>query len=87
MITQSNIRDKLNQRPFEPFRIVMSSGQHYDIPHPEWIIVGKQVLGIGVANSDDDPDFDRIHTVSVLHVTALEAISRTEKNGTSPFTK
>ena len=84
MITQAHIRERLNQRPFDPFWIVMSSGQKYDVRHPEWIIVGKQVVGIGMANAEADSEFERIHTISVLHITALESIARTETNNNSP---
>src|SRR5436309_2163880 len=38
MITAQDVRELLAQRPFEPFRIVTSSGQHYDIPHSDFVL-------------------------------------------------
>lgn len=35
------IRLRLNARPFQPFRIVTSSGESYDVRHPEMTIVTK----------------------------------------------
>lgn len=41
-------RDLLSHRPFEPFRVVMSSGRKYDIPHPEMAFLTRTALWIGM---------------------------------------
>jgi hypothetical protein len=74
MITAQDVRDLLAQRPFEPFRIVTSSGQHYDIPHSDFVFVTKRTLKIGTPKAEGDNDPDGAHVVSILHVTALEVI-------------
>jgi hypothetical protein len=74
MITSSDIRQRLNHRPFIPFRIETSSGQNYDIFHPEFVVVGKRVLGVGLLEQAGDPEFDQLHVLSVLHITALETL-------------
>ena len=74
MITSQDVRDRLSKRPFEPFRIATSSGQHYDIPHSDFIAVGKRTLAIGTPKYIGDKDPNGVHLVSILHVTALEVI-------------
>jgi len=74
MITAQDVRELLAQRPFEPFRIVTSSGQHYDVPHSDFVFVTKRTLRIGTPKTEGDKDPDGAHLVSILHVTALEVI-------------
>ena len=74
MITAQDVRELLAQRPFEPFSIVTSSGQHYDVPHSDFVFVTKRTLRIGTPKTEGDKDPDGAHLVSILHVTALEVI-------------
>jgi hypothetical protein len=74
MITSQDVRERLSKRPFEPFRIVTSSGQHYGIPHSDFVFVGKRTLAIGTPKFVGDKDPNGIHLISILHVTALEVI-------------
>ncbi len=72
MITSSEIKKRLSDQPFSPFRIVTSSGRHYDILHREFLMVGKRVLGVGTVREEGDDEIDGVDVISVLHVTALE---------------
>jgi hypothetical protein len=74
MITASDIQDKLKERPFVPFRVIMSSGDKYDIRHPDLVLVGKRHLFVGTASEDNPTMFDRSSLLSVLHVAAVEAL-------------
>ena len=74
MITASDISEKLKQQPFVPFRVIMSSGDKYDIHHPDLVLVGKRHLFVGTASEDNPALFDRSSLLSVLHVAALEAL-------------
>ena len=79
MITAADIKDRLSERPFSPFRIVTSSGKEYNILHPEFLMVGKRVLGIGTPKKEGDEEIDGIHVISVLHITALESLAAQAK--------
>jgi hypothetical protein len=74
MISSNDIQSKLQERPFVPFRVIMSSGQSYDINHPELVLVGKRHLFVGTASEDNPTVFDRSSLLPLLHVTALEAL-------------
>jgi hypothetical protein len=56
-----------------PFRLVMSSGQAYDVRHPEmgWLTRTSIVVGIGDA---DDRVPDEFKVCPLLHVTAIEPL-------------
>lgn len=79
MITSQDVRERLAKRPFEPFRIITSSGQHYDIPHSDFLIATKRTLSIGTPKTEGDKDPNGSHLVSILHVTALEVIQAKAK--------
>jgi len=74
MITSQDIRERLNTRPFEPFRIVTSSGEHFDILHHDWVLLAKRTFAVGTPKMEGDRNPDGLHLVSILHVTALEVI-------------
>ena len=75
MITSADIRERVAQKPFNPFRIVTSSGQTYNVRHPEFVMIGKRTVVVGQPIHDDDPEWDLAQLVSVLHITALEPMS------------
>ncbi len=84
MINSNDIQQKLDERPFVPFRVIMSSGQFYDIKHPDLVLIGKRHLFVGTASDDNPKMFDRSSLLSILHVAALEALptgAETNKNG------
>ena len=74
MINSADIQEKLKERPFVPFRVIMSSGQFYDINHPDLVLIGKRHLFAGTASEDNPTMFDRSSLLSILHVAALEAL-------------
>jgi hypothetical protein len=85
MLIGNDVRERLEQRPFVPFRLIMSSGQFYDIYHPALALVGKRHIFVGVASEDNPTEFDRSSLLSVLHVAAIEGLPiekmPTDKNG------
>ena len=62
------VREMLNRRPFEPFEIVMSSGERHVVKHPEFLMLLRSQAVIG------DPVTDRLAILSLMHVTELRPI-------------
>ena len=59
------IREMLNRRPFEPFEVVVSSGERHLVKHPEFaILMSSRVIVT-------DPVADRAAVLSLKHVTEL----------------
>ena len=68
-----DIREFLQRRPFQPIRMTLTDGQTYDIRHPELAMVGRSTVAIGVpAPNDPSPVYDRLVTVSLLHIMQVE---------------
>ena len=66
-MTAKDIRDTLRREPFEPFRIVTSSGESYSVRDPQSVAIMKSRLFIAL------PD-DSSTLVPYLHVSAIEII-------------
>jgi len=68
-----DIRQFLQRRPFQPFRVTLTDGRIYDVRHPELAMVGRSTIAIGVpAPEDPAPVYDRLVTVSLLHIMQIE---------------
>jgi hypothetical protein len=72
MFRPEDIQALVRQRPFRPLRIVTSSGETFDVRHPELLMVGVRDLVIGRASARDPRQYEQVTHVSLLHVTAVE---------------
>lgn len=80
-MTVQTLRNLLKEEPFKPFRLVMSSGQTYEVRHPEMAMVTKSDILVGIDIEDDGVPAE-FKICSMLHVTAAEPLE-TNSNGTS----
>jgi hypothetical protein len=73
-MTVQTFRKLLSDRPFKPFRLVMSSGKTYDVRHPEMALLTRTdiLVGVDVAEDGVPAEFD---ICSLLHVTAIEPLN------------
>ena len=46
---------RLHSQPFEPFRICLSDGTAYEIPHPELVMVGRRSAVVGITEARQAP--------------------------------
>jgi hypothetical protein len=65
----------LRKRPFVPLRIHMTDGQTYDIRHPEFVMVLKQRVDIGVPFDLAAGIMERVEYCSLLHIVRIEELS------------
>jgi len=52
-MTLQSMLEVLRKQPFEPFRIVMSSGQAYKVPRRNMAFLTKFDLLVGIGEADD----------------------------------
>lgn len=74
-MTQDEIREAARRQPFEPFRLVLTTGDRYDIRHPDLIMVGRRSAVIGIVNEPNGFAYDRTIKVDLMHVVAIEELS------------
>jgi hypothetical protein len=66
-------RNLLTQRPFRPFRLVMSGGRTYEVRHPEMALLTRADLLVGVGETDEGVPAE-FHICSLLHVSSIEPL-------------
>ena len=68
------LRDALKESPFQPFRLVMTDGQGYEIRHPDLLWVGKLTAMVGLTGDPGQTFYERAVKVDLLHVIRLEPL-------------
>lgn len=62
------IRELLHRRPFEPFEVLMSSGEVHQVKHSEFVVLLPSRLVV------TDPISDRVAILSLIHVTEVRRL-------------
>ncbi len=77
-MTLQGFQKLLRTRPFQPFRMITSSGERYEVRHPEMAFLLRTKILLGL-----DPDrtglADDWTMISLLHVTAIEPVHQPKK--------
>ena len=63
----------LTERPFEPIRLHLSSGEHVDTLHPEMAIVSRSLVAVGVGDANGVAEY--IVHYNLLHVVKIEPLN------------
>ncbi len=73
MFTAVQIKERLDERPFRPFRIKMSNGESYDVVNHDAAWVLRNAVEIGL-----DPDAEgfalKTRRCAILHIATIEDI-------------
>jgi len=76
----NDIKKMLDARPYVPFRVYMSDGQHYDVLDPDFAFVTRFAMHVG-----EDFDEERWpksgRYVRVRHITQLEYLPSEQREG------
>jgi hypothetical protein len=73
-VSNEELKARVRQRPFIPFRIVLTEGTSYQIRHPDLIMVGKRSAVVGLAKDPEADFYDATILVDLLHIVRLEPI-------------
>jgi hypothetical protein len=65
------IRKQVKRTLFQPFRVHISDGAYYDVPHPDSLLVSHTQVVIGVYPDRDDMPESTV-LCDPLHVTRIE---------------
>jgi hypothetical protein len=73
MITANDMRQRIREQPFRPFRVYLTDGRHFDIPEPTWTLVGEPVIILGIA-SEDDPRQSVPERTEMVHYHLIDRV-------------
>jgi len=71
-MTSKELQATARRQPFEPFRVILTTGATCDIRHPDLIMVGERSAVIGFAKDPAGAVYDRTIKVDLLHVVGVE---------------
>jgi hypothetical protein len=73
-MTREELHEQARRQPFRPFRIVLTTGETYDIRHPDLVMVGLRSITIGITKDDSGTFYDRLVRADLLHVVRTEEL-------------
>lgn len=72
------LQEALRREPFQPFRLHLTTGQMFDVRHPEFAALTRTSVFVGFSSEGDEIP-DRMIQCDLLHVVALEPINGQSK--------
>jgi hypothetical protein len=72
-MTATQLRERLNEQPFRPFRVTLSDGRALDVPNHDVAFVKRNTIEIGV-NLDANSFAEKYVECAILHITSIEDI-------------
>lgn len=73
MITAVQLRERMNEIPFRPFRITLSDGRSFDVPNHDVAFVKRNSIEIGLG-LDSRSFAQKYVECAILHITSVEDI-------------
>ena len=84
LFTPDDVQARLRDRSFLPVQIVLTTGQTYDIYHPDLVLVGRRYLIVGTPSSENPSQFDLVTRVPLVHVAELRDLPVTSPPTNGP---
>jgi len=79
MMTNRRILNYVNAEPFKPFRIKMTSGENFEIRHPEMIQVGRTTASVFMWMNEEGKELgEREREISILLIESIEPLKPTQ---------
>jgi hypothetical protein len=80
-MSPNQIVEALDAVPFEPFRIVMSSGSAYDVDDPRLLMVSTRYAHLYFPVQPGSRLIERMIRLDTLHITELVPLRQVPKEG------
>ena len=60
--------------PFLPFRVCLSDGSAYEVKHPDFVLLSRTVIDIGVGGTGNGRIAESIVRIAPLHIVKIETV-------------
>jgi hypothetical protein len=68
---QDDLDEYVDRKPFQPFRIHLSTGAFFDIHQPQLAYTSRSTLSLGLPLEGDK---QRFLTIALIHIVWIEAL-------------
>jgi len=72
MFRFEDVRQRVDKRPFEPFRICLTDGRTYDIRHPELCLPGRTTVYVAIPDPKRKGAVMRVDQCALVHIVRIE---------------
>ena len=83
MFTAQDLKTRIKQQPFVPFRILTSGGQTFDVSRPDMIWLGAREVHVGTPHPDHPSLYDTTARLALMHITGLQDLAVSSGPSTS----
>jgi hypothetical protein len=83
-MSSEELQERARRQPFQPFRVILTTGATYDIRHPDLIMVGRRSAIIGVTKNPEATRYDIATQVDLLHVVGVEELPTSTMTPSGP---
>jgi hypothetical protein len=73
MFTALQIRERMKEQPFKPFRICMSDGRTFDVTNHDMAFVQRNTVRVGI-DLDSNSFAERYAECAIMHITSIDDI-------------
>ena len=73
MFTSNQLKERMQEKPFRPFRIKISNGESYDLKNQDAAWVLRNAVAIGM-DPDTDGFVSNTRRCAILHIASIEDI-------------
>ncbi len=81
MFRIEDVRQRLDRRPFEPFRVSLTDGRAYDITHPELCLLGRTTVYAAVPDPKVKRAIMRVDQCALVHIVRIESLNGERQRG------
>ena len=74
MVTAMQLRERMNENPFRPFRVTLSDGRSLIVPNHDVALVKRNSIMIGI-DLDSRSFAQKYVECAILHITSIEEIT------------
>ena len=71
IFTADDVQTRLRGQPFHPVRIVTTTGQVYDVYHPDLVLVARRFLDVGLPSSENPTQAEQITRIALVQIAEL----------------
>jgi len=82
-MTRKDLLQRVRQRPFVPFRMVLTEGTTYEVRHPDFIMVGRDSVVVGLPGEQEQEFYETSVLIDLLHIVRLEPLEAGTPSGSS----
>jgi hypothetical protein len=82
-MSHEDLFNHLRERPFRPFRLVLTEGTVYEVRHPELFMLGNRSVVIGLPRHPTETTYERTTMVDLFHIVRLEPLEAPTASGPS----